>query len=224
MSLGLVDNGTSARGSMGRCDVRPPISLITLFWLPEENFSVTTSCQYASVPTDRAILTDTPTSSGCNVNPSFTTGSRILELRRLTGLTWDQLARVFHVDRRSLHFWASGKPLSSSNEQRLNRLVALIYEIDRGSAAANRSALLGAHGSMIPFDLLVDGQWDKVLKLLGSGSGRLLEAVPYPSRDFRLGYAPPAPADLVGALQNRVHENKGRLLAAKPIRVKKTGG
>jgi DNA-binding transcriptional regulator YiaG len=224
MSLEVADRGTSARGSMGRSYTRPPIDLISPIWFPEGNFSVTISDRYVSVPSDRAVLTVTPTNSGCKVNASFTTGGGILELRRLTGLTWDQLARVFHVDRRSLHFWASGKPLSPSNEERLNRLVALICKVDRGSAAANRSALLAAHGTVIPLDLLVESQWDRVLTLLGPGSGRSRETVVHPLSGGRHSYAPPAPADLVGALQTRVHENKGRLRAARPLRVKKTGG
>ena len=39
------------------------------------------------------------------------------ELRRLSGLTWEQLAKLFNVSRRSLHFWASGQPLSRFNEE-----------------------------------------------------------------------------------------------------------
>lgn len=68
-------------------------------------------------------------------------GAAVLELRRLTGLTWDQLARLFRVARRSLLFWASGKPLNSANEEQLYRTLATVRAIDRGSAAENRLEL-----------------------------------------------------------------------------------
>ena len=38
------------------------------------------------------------------------TRKAVSELRRISGLTWEQLAWLFGVSRRSVHFWASGKP------------------------------------------------------------------------------------------------------------------
>ena len=35
----------------------------------------------------------------------------IFELRRLTGFTWDELALLLSVTRRSLHLWANGGPI-----------------------------------------------------------------------------------------------------------------
>ena len=49
------------------------------------------------------------------------TRQAISELRRISGLTWEQLGELFEVSRRSVHFWASGKPLNAANEQRLMR-------------------------------------------------------------------------------------------------------
>ena len=59
-------------------------------------------------------------------------GAVIGELRRLSGLTWDQLARLLGVSRRSVHFWASGKPMAQSNEEHLRRLLAVVRKVDRG--------------------------------------------------------------------------------------------
>ena len=85
-------------------------------------------------------------------------GAVIGELRRLSGLTWDQLARLFGVSRRSVHFWASGKPMAPSNEEHLRRLLAVVRKVDRGSARANRAILLGADEDGISlFDLLAAG-------------------------------------------------------------------
>src|SRR5918996_4642559 len=44
-----------------------------------------------------------------------TTAALVLELHRLSGLTWAQLASVFGVDRRAIHFWAAGRPMSAGN-------------------------------------------------------------------------------------------------------------
>jgi len=63
------------------------------------------------------------------------------ELRRVSGLTWDQVARLFCVSRRSVHFWASGKPMSSEHEEHLHRLLALMRGLDT-STDALRGALL----------------------------------------------------------------------------------
>jgi DNA-binding XRE family transcriptional regulator len=56
------------------------------------------------------------------------------ELRKLSALTWEQLAKLFNVSRRSLHFWASDQPLSRFNEENLNRLLGTIRYINRGTA------------------------------------------------------------------------------------------
>jgi DNA-binding transcriptional regulator YiaG len=86
------------------------------------------------------------TSAGAPVAIAGRAGSAIAELRRLSGLTWDQLARLFDVSRRSLHFWASGKAMTPSNEEHLQRVLGAVRKIDRGSAGANREALLAARG------------------------------------------------------------------------------
>jgi DNA-binding transcriptional regulator YiaG len=72
----------------------------------------------------------------------------VSESRRLAGLTWKQLARVFGVARRSLHFWASGKPTDASNEEHLRRLLVVPRQADRGTAHENREMLLhDRHGA-----------------------------------------------------------------------------
>src|SRR5262245_15054918 len=47
------------------------------------------------------------TNSGFKVAPDVSTGSAVMEIRRLSGLTWEQLSALMGVARRSLHFWAS---------------------------------------------------------------------------------------------------------------------
>ena len=87
----------------------------------------------------------------------------INELRKTSGLTWEQVAKLFNVSRRSIHFWASGQPLASDNEEKLNRLLGVIRYIDRGSASLNRKLLLNPNADgELPLDQLISGEYDKV--------------------------------------------------------------
>jgi hypothetical protein len=130
----------------------------------------------------------------------------LLELRRLTGLTWEQIARLFDVARRSVHFWASGKPLSASKEEQLYRTLATIRRIDRGAASENRALLLSLHEGHVPLDLLAAGRYDEVVALVGPGSGRLQRSLPPLSRETQAMRAPRPPSELIDALQDYVHD------------------
>jgi DNA-binding transcriptional regulator YiaG len=160
------------------------------------------------------------TSAGASVPVAGPAGAAINELRRLSGLTWDQLARLFSVSRRSLHFWASGKPMTPSNEEHLQRLLAVVRKVDRGSASANRTMLLrGREDGSIPVDLLAAGDYDRVFSLLGPGEVRRATP-PKLSDEARAARAPRPPDELVRALQDRVHRDGGRARAARSVRVR----
>lgn len=143
------------------------------------------------------------------------TRKALLELRRLSGLTWAELARLFGVSRRSLHFWASGTRLSAGNEEKLYRLLAVIRKVDRGTAQKNRLVLLTPddHGDL-PLDLLRAGEYQKVAR-------RLAPAVPTKrpspsplSPEARKARAPAPPEVLAGALPGKVHRDTGK---ARPV-------
>jgi DNA-binding transcriptional regulator YiaG len=91
------------------------------------------------------------------------------ELRRLSGLTWNQLAELFGVSRRAVHFWASGQSLTEKHQKQLFELLKLIGDIDRGSARANRSALLNAVDDSVstPFEQMIKGDYRGVKHSLG---------------------------------------------------------
>jgi DNA-binding transcriptional regulator YiaG len=180
-----------------------------------------TSTAYA-LPPDMVLRAQRPveqTTAGASVLVAEPAGAAVGELRRLSGFTWDQLARLFNVSRRSLHFWASGKPMAPSHEEHLQRLLAVVRKIDRGSASANRTALLGVReDGNIPFDLLAAGDYERVVSLLGPGEARRASP-PRPSAEARAARAPRPPEELVGALQDPIHPTSGRLLAAKAVRI-----
>ena len=66
---------------------------------------------------------------------SFRARDGIFELRRLTGFTWDELALLLSVTRRSLHLWANGGPINTPNEKRVRDLLVTMRKLDRGNAA-----------------------------------------------------------------------------------------
>lgn len=124
------------------------------------------------------------------------------QLRRAAGFTWDQLARLFGVSRRAVHFWASGQPMAAENEERLHRLLAFVAEVDRGAPAETRAALLtvGA-GGVRPFDLLGESRYEEAVAMLGGG------ATLKPARPTRLVRAPASwrPDELVEARTELAH-------------------
>ena len=131
------------------------------------------------------------------------TSSAVLEIRRLSGLTWEQLAKLLGVSRRSVHFWASGKTLTGSNETRVFDLLALLRRIDRGSAQRNRAALLKpSSGGQSPFESLAEGQLDRAEKLLGATNMRRIRRR-YATDEIK-ARTPRKPAELIDALQDRV--------------------
>jgi hypothetical protein len=83
--------------------------------------------------------------------------------------------------------------------------------LNRGSARENRSLLLSVReDGMIPYDLLIEGQYDTVVSLLGPG-----QALPRPqlsplSIASRMARKPLPPAELAGAMQDRVHKDVGK--------------
>jgi DNA-binding transcriptional regulator YiaG len=207
-------DSTSAAGAMLMRQVRRPV--LVGFMLA----GLGTSSAHA--PPAEMVMQPRPveqTTAGASIVLTKRAGPAIAELRRVSGFTWDQLARLFNVSRRSLHFWASGKAMTSSNEEHLQRLLAVVRKVDRGSAGANRTALLAVRDDgTIPFDLLAAEQYERVVALLGPGETRRVQA-PKLSAEAMPDRAPRPPEDLVGALQDRVHPASGRLLGAKAVRV-----
>lgn len=151
------------------------------------------------------------------------TQKALSELRRLSGLTWEQLAKLFNVSRRSLHFWASGQPLSRFNEEHLNRLLGTIRYVDQGSASLNRSLLLRLDGNGNPlFDLLVAGKYEEFKRIVGSNNASRKPVLGALTEDeSKRYYSPQNPADLVDAFQEPIHREVGRSRPARTARSRK---
>jgi hypothetical protein len=68
-----------------------------------------------------------------------------------SGLTWDQLGRLFGVSRRAVHFWATGGKLNATNVELLRQLTEIVRGLDANTPTARRDLLLtfGADGKSI---------------------------------------------------------------------------
>ncbi|MEI6380669.1 MAG: XRE family transcriptional regulator [Cyanobacteriota bacterium ELA615] len=142
------------------------------------------------------------------------------EVRKMSGLTWEQLTRIFKVSRRTLHFWASGQSLSRSNEEKLYRILKTIQCINRGTADLTRAALLNPNkDQQIPFDLLVEGRYQEVEELLGVGNAPHKKPQKPLSLEVQIARRPQKPEDLIDALNEPIHREVGRSRPAKAVRV-----
>ena len=145
--------------------------------------------------------------------------SAIAELRRLTGLTWEQLAHLFNVTRRSVHFWASGGKVTGASGAHLKRVLETVRLIDRGSITENRIALLTTrdNGAML-LDQLAAGNYDAVILTLGYGRQRVASTATALSSLAKAMRLPRLPEELVDAYQERVHEDSGPVRAGRAVR------
>lgn len=168
------------------------------------------------VPRDPIVKTD----SGLTVEAIHTGSAEIMELRRLSGMTWSELAALFDVTPRTLHFWASGKRLTSSNEERLRQVVATVRHIDRGSAQENRDALFMIQPDGVrSIDLIRTGSYGDVIRRLGNTGYQRLVLLPLSSEASSLR-APMKPSDLTNALQTANHRDIGRTRVARAVRLR----
>jgi len=150
-------------------------------------------------------------------------GDHVHELRRMSGLTWEQLASVFGVTRRTIHLWASGKPMNIKHETTLHRLRAFVYSVDRGEAHLNRAELLSVTPSgECVLDLLKDGRFDMARMFVGRGATRPDRKPHTPlSPESRAAREPQHPVEVIDTHQDVVHRESGRLVRALSRRLKR---
>jgi DNA-binding transcriptional regulator YiaG len=189
--------GTSAEGAMS--SVMPVVYLLGSLLLGQGTATGGVPASFDN----KAVIPSLSTTTGPAEQRERSTNKVVLELRRLSGLTWEELAIALEVSRRTLHHWASGKPISATNEQHLLRLLALVKHIDRGTAKRNRELLLSpAPDNRLLLDLLSNGQFDDIAAIAGRGIGRSAGAWPSPSSSVLKERRPPHPVDLIGSVED----------------------
>jgi hypothetical protein len=140
------------------------------------------------------------------------------ELRRLSGLTWDQLAGLFEVSRRSMHFWVSGNKMTVEHEKKMQEILVTIRKIDRGLSTQNRIALLKPMAdSTIPLDHLKDGNYEKLISELGD-TRNFAKPAPRTSEVHKEGRLPLPIAALIDSRQDIAHSSLGERRPAKRAR------
>jgi DNA-binding transcriptional regulator YiaG len=134
--------------------------------------------------------------------PPVDNARKLAELRRISGLTIDQVARAFGVSRRAVHHWASGSAMNSQHEEKLHRVLSVLQRCGRGSASANRAALVdvGADGRA-PLDLLFERKYEEAIKRLGMRAARAAE-LHTPSAKLLAERAPLSPAEILDRLDD----------------------
>lgn len=167
-----------------------------------------------------------PTSSKTDAGQIDTQGaeqvSAITELRRLSALTWEQIAVLFGVSRRAVHFWATGKPMAAAHDQHLQRTLNSIRTVDRGDGPSNRSALFAQTGSGIAaFDLLVQHQYEAFVALLGGPSGGPRTSTK-PTR-VSADRLPMSPRAIANAREDSAHCEAGPPRRANVVRTPRAG-
>jgi len=202
---------TSATGS--RFGAKNTILLVTFV-------SIFSAPDTGSIPMDLSCLKPLLyTTSGLKIPQWKDSASAISEVRLLSGLTWDQLAQIFKVDRRSLHFWASGKSLSGANEEKLSRVLSALKQIDQGSAKTNRQLLLSSNADGIsPFFLLQEERFAEVITLANTGNNFRSTPAASLSSEAKNTRRPKPPSEMIDALHDKAHEQKGNLIKSGSIR------
>jgi hypothetical protein len=76
------------------------------------------------------------------VTGGTSTAKAIRKAHEDSGLTWEQLARVFCVSRRSVHLWANGARMNATNVELLMRFVDFLDRLEAASPDERRTALL----------------------------------------------------------------------------------
>lgn len=78
----------------------------------------------------------------------------LADIKRLSGLTWDQIAECLGVDRRSLHHWMKGQPVATENEKRLRGMATLVRRMPASAPADARALMMDtSSGSSMIEDL-----------------------------------------------------------------------
>lgn len=67
---------------------------------------------------------------------------QVRDLHIASGLTWDQIARVFGVSRRAVHLWANGGRLNAPNQQLLTDFLAQVEQLPGETSDDRRAQLL----------------------------------------------------------------------------------
>lgn len=70
------------------------------------------------------------------------TADLVKQIKTRGSYTWDQVAKLFGVSRRTVHLWASGGKISAANEEALGRVMKQIETIEDAGDLGSRLRFL----------------------------------------------------------------------------------
>ena len=124
----------------------------------------------------------------------------LFELRRLTGFTWERLADLLNVERRTLNNWIKGSEIRESNRKHIAETLSVMRFSDRGSAEENAATLNEHTMELSPFAAIKARRYLNARLYMGHGIAR--QGLSPSASDWIGEYAPLAmheAADSAGA-------------------------
>ncbi len=148
----------------------------------------------------------------------------IMEIRRRSGLTWEELGDLFEVSRRSVHHWASGKPASARHDRMIGRMLGAVRHLDRGDRELTRALLLSVDEGMgvSTFDLLRGGRFYEAIGRVEGVPARERQSILLSSTAWEARW-PQAPVLLLEAEQDRP-DISAKARAVRPKQTPKRAG
>jgi hypothetical protein len=197
---------TSAAAPMRAKQARPIIPPIQTFTWPDWSQTITGSLNVGLTVS---------TSSNPAAFPSLPPlPAAMYEIRRISGLTWDELAVIFGVNRRSLHYWANGGPVRPENALRIRCILYAMRQLNRRGATETRLTLLTPDTSgASPLDLFTQDRLDRAIAAFNA-TARVC-AAPSIHPDMALA----RPTELMGALTDRPVPQTGAFIPGRSRRL-----
>ena len=88
-------------------------------------------------------------------------------IRQCSGLTYEEIAPLMGVSRRTLHLWAKAQPISAKRERRLRIVAEAVKAIAAVRPHATRAVLLDrAVDGLRPYDLLAEGLHQEAIDIV----------------------------------------------------------
>lgn len=92
------------------------------------------------------------------ISGPWTSSQQVMQLREISGLTIDQIGRLFGVSRRSVHNWINGKTMAPRHEERLSAVLKIVKALPGSTPREKRSLLLAAREGGSVFQKLLSAR------------------------------------------------------------------
>lgn len=113
-------------------------------------------------------FSDKPAVDETSEGAPTTDADLICSIHDRAGLTWDQIARLIGVSRRSVHMWVAGSPMSGRHRETLAKVDRLVTSYGNLEPKAVRTRLftIGTSG-LSDFDRFIRDRYDSLPNING---------------------------------------------------------